>query len=236
MTTSSESPPLLRRLVGDALRDYRMSQGRTLRDVAAAARVSVPYLSEVERGRKEASSEVLAAVCRGLGIRLSDLLEQVRRELVEREPRQQPSRAPVRPVAGSAPTRPVAGAKAPVARPAAAARPLSPAAPVRIVRAAEQAVPTPPIQPGPTCHVGAAHTPPARPLRALRGRGRHGRPGGFGPRQALAPIVPTAPGRTPALAARSGCAAGRRVSGHPRAAGHAPRRVGGLAVWATVTL
>jgi len=84
MAESGETP-LLRRLVGDALRGYRTDQGRTLRDVAAAARVSVPYLSEVERGRKEASSEVLAAVCKGLDVRLSDLLEQVRRELVARE-------------------------------------------------------------------------------------------------------------------------------------------------------
>jgi len=66
--------PLLRRLVGAILREHRERQGRTLRDVAVDARVSIAYLSEVERGRKEASSEVLAAVCRALGLRLVDLI------------------------------------------------------------------------------------------------------------------------------------------------------------------
>jgi transcriptional regulator with XRE-family HTH domain len=76
-------PPLLRTLVGDVLRRNRLGQRRTLADVARSARVSVPYLSEVERGRKEASSEVLAAVCRALGIELSALLAEVRRDLTE---------------------------------------------------------------------------------------------------------------------------------------------------------
>ena len=74
--------PLLRTLVGDALRRNRLAQRRTLADVARHARVTVPYLSEVERGRKEASSEVLAAVCDALRIELSDLLAEVRRDLV----------------------------------------------------------------------------------------------------------------------------------------------------------
>jgi transcriptional regulator with XRE-family HTH domain len=69
--------PVLRTLVGQALRRNRLAQHRTLADVARAARVSVPYLSEVERGRKEASSEVLAAVCEALRIDLSDLLAEV---------------------------------------------------------------------------------------------------------------------------------------------------------------
>jgi transcriptional regulator with XRE-family HTH domain len=73
--------PLLRTLVGKALRRNRLEQDRTLAEVARAACVSVPYLSEVERGRKEASSEVLAAVCDSLRIELSDLLAEVRREL-----------------------------------------------------------------------------------------------------------------------------------------------------------
>jgi transcriptional regulator with XRE-family HTH domain len=68
-------------MVGDVLRRTRREQGRTLADVARAARVSMPYLSEVERGRKEASSEVLAAICESLGIDLSDLLAGVWREL-----------------------------------------------------------------------------------------------------------------------------------------------------------
>ncbi|MEH1166728.1 helix-turn-helix transcriptional regulator [Micromonospora sp. CPCC 205539] len=78
---------LLRRVIGGVLRRQRQSQGRTLREVAESAGVSVPYLSEVERGRKEASSEVLAAICRALGIRLSDLLEEARDDLRRVEPR-----------------------------------------------------------------------------------------------------------------------------------------------------
>jgi transcriptional regulator with XRE-family HTH domain len=74
---------LLRTLVGDVLRRNRLGQRRTLADVARDARVSVPYLSEVERGRKEASSEVLAAVCGALGIELSDLLAEVGRDLAK---------------------------------------------------------------------------------------------------------------------------------------------------------
>jgi transcriptional regulator with XRE-family HTH domain len=53
---------------------FRLEQGRTLADVAVTARISLPYLSEVERGCKEVSSEVLAALCEALGIELSDLL------------------------------------------------------------------------------------------------------------------------------------------------------------------
>ena len=75
--------PLLRKLVGEVLRRYRLEQRRTLAEVAREACVSVPYLSEVERGRKEPSSEILAAVCDSLRIELSDLLAEVRRELVD---------------------------------------------------------------------------------------------------------------------------------------------------------
>lgn len=74
--------PLLRTILGEVLRDARRSQGRTLADVARSARVSLPYLSEVERGRKEASSEVLAAICDALGLELPDLLAEVRSGLV----------------------------------------------------------------------------------------------------------------------------------------------------------
>ena len=73
--------PLLRTLLGDVLRRARHGQRRTLADVARAARVSMPYLSELERGRKEASSEVLAAVCAALRVELSDVLAEVGREL-----------------------------------------------------------------------------------------------------------------------------------------------------------
>jgi transcriptional regulator with XRE-family HTH domain len=73
--------PLLRTRLGEVLRRNRLAQRRTLADVARAARVSVPYLSEVERGRKEVSSEVLAAVCDALRIELSDVLTEMGREL-----------------------------------------------------------------------------------------------------------------------------------------------------------
>jgi transcriptional regulator with XRE-family HTH domain len=73
--------PLLRTILGNVLRRTRLKQGRTLADVARAARVSMPYLSELERGRKEASSEILAALCDALGIELSDLLAAVGRDL-----------------------------------------------------------------------------------------------------------------------------------------------------------
>jgi transcriptional regulator with XRE-family HTH domain len=68
---------LLRRLLGDVLRRRRQEQGRTLREVSALARVSLGYLSEVERGQKEASSELLAAICDALGVRMSDLMREV---------------------------------------------------------------------------------------------------------------------------------------------------------------
>lgn len=74
--------PLLRTMLGDVLRRIRSAQRRTLADVARAAKVSVPYLSELERGRKEASSEVLAAICDALGIELADLLAEVGHDLV----------------------------------------------------------------------------------------------------------------------------------------------------------
>ncbi|MFE6163511.1 helix-turn-helix domain-containing protein [Streptomyces sp. NPDC056486] len=73
--------PLWRDIVGDVLRRERLAQERTLKDVAEAARISMPYLSEVERGRKEASSEVLAAGARALGLSLADLLSLAQGEL-----------------------------------------------------------------------------------------------------------------------------------------------------------
>ena len=72
---------LLRRQIGQCLRLARTSQSRTLRDVARSARVSLGYLSEVERGQKEASSELLASICRALGITLSSLIVDVGHEL-----------------------------------------------------------------------------------------------------------------------------------------------------------
>jgi len=75
--------PLLRTIVGSVLRRTRLSQRRTLADVASAARISMQYLSELERGRKEASSEILASLCAALQIDLSELLAAVGRDLLD---------------------------------------------------------------------------------------------------------------------------------------------------------
>jgi DNA-binding XRE family transcriptional regulator len=76
--------PLLRTLLGDVLRQARREQKRTLSDVAERAGVSVPYLSEIERGRKEPSSEMLAAVAGALGLDLLDLVSRSYIDLVGR--------------------------------------------------------------------------------------------------------------------------------------------------------
>jgi transcriptional regulator with XRE-family HTH domain len=68
---------LLRTQLGNSLRSHRQRQRRTLRDVSGAARVSLGYLSEVERGQKEASSELLASICDALDLELADLLAEV---------------------------------------------------------------------------------------------------------------------------------------------------------------
>jgi transcriptional regulator with XRE-family HTH domain len=68
---------LFRRLLGEVLRARRMEQGRTLRQLCADARVSLGYMSEIERGRKEASSELLAAICSALDVPLSEILSEV---------------------------------------------------------------------------------------------------------------------------------------------------------------
>ncbi|MGW6581789.1 helix-turn-helix domain-containing protein [Streptomyces globisporus] len=74
--------PLWRDLVGEVLRRERRARGRTLKDVSEASRISMAYLSEVERGRKEASSEVLAAAARALGLSLADVLALAGERLV----------------------------------------------------------------------------------------------------------------------------------------------------------
>jgi transcriptional regulator with XRE-family HTH domain len=76
---------VLRQVIGDELRRRRQDQGRTLRDVSAAAAVSLGYLSEVERGQKEASSELLAAICGALDVPLSDILSSVTDQIAEVE-------------------------------------------------------------------------------------------------------------------------------------------------------
>lgn len=76
---------VLRHVIGDELRRRRQDQGRTLRDVSAAASVSLGYLSEVERGQKEASSELLAAICGALDVPLSDVLSSVTMNIAKAE-------------------------------------------------------------------------------------------------------------------------------------------------------
>jgi transcriptional regulator with XRE-family HTH domain len=76
---------LLRRLLGDVLRQHRRDQGRTLREVSSAARVSLGYLSEVERGQKEASSELLGSICEALDVPLSTVLRDVSDSLAVEE-------------------------------------------------------------------------------------------------------------------------------------------------------
>ncbi|MDJ0465116.1 helix-turn-helix transcriptional regulator [Streptomyces sp. H27-C3] len=82
--------PLWRDVVGGALRRERLAQQRTLKDVADEARISMAYLSELERGHKEASSEVLAAAARALGLGLSDLLDLSGAELARLDRAAQP--------------------------------------------------------------------------------------------------------------------------------------------------
>lgn len=119
---------LLRRLLGDVLRRHRVRQSRTLRDVSSAAGVSLGYLSEVERGRKEASSELLAAICGALNVSLSEVLREVSDDLAREERRVRlapvgfsaaasprvPMSVPVRSVAGIPPHHPARPAPQPV--------------------------------------------------------------------------------------------------------------------------
>ena len=68
---------LFRQLLGDVLRSQRMQRGMTLREVSAEARVSLGYISEIERGQKEASSELLSSLCSALELPLSNVLREV---------------------------------------------------------------------------------------------------------------------------------------------------------------
>jgi transcriptional regulator with XRE-family HTH domain len=76
---------VLRREIGDVLRDERQRQGRTLREVSSAARVSLGYLSEVERGQKEASSELLSSICGALEVPMSLVLREVTERVASAE-------------------------------------------------------------------------------------------------------------------------------------------------------
>ena len=114
---------LLRRVLGDTLRGRRLRQRRTLREVSGAARVSLGYLSEVERGQKEASSELLASICDALDVKLSDLLSEVSEMMRRSERAAEVARMPGR-VTIPAPARP---ARPPV--PAGVGGPSGPPAP-----------------------------------------------------------------------------------------------------------
>jgi transcriptional regulator with XRE-family HTH domain len=87
---------LFRRLLGDVLRAQRMDRGMTLREVSAEARVSLGYISEIERGQKEASSELLASLCGALDVRLSDVLREVSHAVAIEEAATAPTPIPVR--------------------------------------------------------------------------------------------------------------------------------------------
>lgn len=78
-------PVLMRELLGASLREQRAAQGRTLREISATARVSLGYLSEVERGQKEASSELLAAICGALDVPMSHVLSTVSEKMALHE-------------------------------------------------------------------------------------------------------------------------------------------------------
>ena len=90
----------IRSVVGETLRAARLRQRRTLREVSAQARVSLGYLSEIERGQKEASSELLASICDALDLRLSDVFAQVSDRLRREE--KIADRARFAPAAGAA--------------------------------------------------------------------------------------------------------------------------------------
>ncbi|TLP75528.1 helix-turn-helix domain-containing protein [Nesterenkonia sphaerica] len=85
---------VLRQEIGDVLRSIRQSEGRTLRDVSHDARVSLGYLSEVERGQKEASSELLASICTALNVPLAAMLFQVAERIAAAEGSQVPDTVP----------------------------------------------------------------------------------------------------------------------------------------------
>ncbi|MDR2930757.1 MAG: helix-turn-helix domain-containing protein [Propionibacteriaceae bacterium] len=76
---------LLREAIGETIRDLRMREHRTLREVSAHAQMSLGYLSEIERGQKEASSEVLSWVADALGITVGELMMDVAERLVAYE-------------------------------------------------------------------------------------------------------------------------------------------------------
>lgn len=101
---------LLRRVIGDMLRSRRLSQQRTLREVSTEANVSLGYLSEIERGQKEASSELLASICEALDVPLSQVLREVSDTLAVSEGRLPVLQAVGAPSGTTSPTAPELGA------------------------------------------------------------------------------------------------------------------------------
>ncbi|WGL50938.1 helix-turn-helix transcriptional regulator [Nocardioides sp. BP30] len=87
---------LFRRLLGDVLRAQRVERGMTLREVSAGARVSLGYISEIERGQKEASSELLASLCSAMDVSLATVLREVSDAVAIEEAATLPTRIPVR--------------------------------------------------------------------------------------------------------------------------------------------
>jgi DNA-binding Xre family transcriptional regulator len=139
---------LLRRLLGDVLRRHRVLQSRTLRDVSAAAGVSLGYLSEIERGRKEASSELLAAICTALDVSLSEVLREAGDDLAREERRRRlvpvgfgrsSGPVPTRPASNHLVSRPVVN-RPPMARPVAGVAPITPSRPERMPSASASPV------------------------------------------------------------------------------------------------
>jgi transcriptional regulator with XRE-family HTH domain len=139
---------LLRRLLGDVLRRHRVLQSRTLRDVSAAAGVSLGYLSEIERGRKEASSELLAAICTALDVSLSEVLREAGDDLAREERRRRlvpvgfgrsAGPLPARPASNHLVSRPVVS-RPPMARPVAGVAPIMPSRPDRMPSASASPV------------------------------------------------------------------------------------------------
>jgi XRE family transcriptional regulator, stress-response regulator len=86
---------LLRRSLGEVLRGARMHRGLTLREVSAEARVSLGYISEIERGQKEASSELLASLCAALDVPLSEVLREVSDQVAFQEAQQVVAATPI---------------------------------------------------------------------------------------------------------------------------------------------
>jgi len=85
ISAETERPLLMRELLGESLRELRNADQRTLREVSSSARVSLGYLSEIERGQKEPSSELLNAICGALGVPLSMVLRRVSDKFDDRD-------------------------------------------------------------------------------------------------------------------------------------------------------